>query len=197
MSLSALELATEAPARAITVRAAPLREPPFDDELIPVNDGRGRRNGVAVGVLGEQHLPLELWPRASPATGHHRSWATAVTEVRGDLPDPAGWARRLFVALLEARAGLRPLRQLGGYLSPAVNAGLALEFARLPERSDRAAVRATRPRPPTVTSIHVCEPADSVAEVCAVICTGTRYRAIAARLEVQDGRWRCVRLQFG
>jgi hypothetical protein len=46
-------------------------------------------------------------------------------------------------------------------------------------------------------SIRVCEPADGVAEVSAVVQIGPRFRAMAARLEGLDGRWRCVRLQLG
>jgi hypothetical protein len=45
--------------------------------------------------------------------------------------------------------------------------------------------------------VHVSEPADGVAEACAVVDTGPRRRAIALRLEGLDGRWRCTQLQFG
>jgi hypothetical protein len=48
-----------------------------------------------------------------------------------------------------------------------------------------------------VRSIRVGEPADGVAEVCAVIQRGRRYFATAARLEGFDGRWRCVALRLG
>jgi hypothetical protein len=94
------------------------------------------------------------------------------------------------VALLEVRAGQRPLRQLGAYLSPAVLLGLQTELARVPgpSGSGRSAV---------LKSVHVCEPAEAVAEISAVICSGKRHRAIAARLEGSGGRWRCVRMQLG
>lgn len=52
-------------------------------------------------------------------------------------------------------------------------------------------------RAPLLHSLRVMEPAAGVAEVCAVIQVGERYRAIAARLEGVDGCWRCVRLQVG
>jgi hypothetical protein len=42
----------------------------------------------------------------------------------------------------------------------------------------------------------VDEPADGVAEVCAVVSHGERFRAIALRLEGIDGRWRCTVLQL-
>jgi hypothetical protein len=52
-----------------------------------------------------------------------------------------------------------------------------------------------------VRSIHVGEPADGIAEVCAVVsrpdADGPRFRAVAARLEGHSGQWRCVTLQVG
>jgi hypothetical protein len=48
-----------------------------------------------------------------------------------------------------------------------------------------------------VTSVHVSEPADGVAEIAAVIRRGPRFHAVAARLEGIDGQWRCVQLQIG
>jgi hypothetical protein len=45
--------------------------------------------------------------------------------------------------------------------------------------------------------VRLCEPADEVAELSAVIQTGRRCRAVALRLEGTNGRWRCVRLQIG
>lgn len=177
------------PARPITVRPAPRREPPFDDEL-PADAASvaGRRLRLAAAM--EQPLPFEHWPPLPPRVDRQRSWAAPTLTGRSDLPDPASSGRKLLVALLEVRAGLRPLRQLTGWLSPAVLAGLTTELARVPAPS-------TGVRQATVKSVHVCEPADGVAEIAAVICTGARHRAIAARLEGLDGRWRCVRLQLG
>jgi hypothetical protein len=48
-----------------------------------------------------------------------------------------------------------------------------------------------------VGSLHISEPRDGVAEVCAVVDTGVRKRAIALRLEGIDGQWRCTALQVG
>ena len=50
---------------------------------------------------------------------------------------------------------------------------------------------------PLVRSVHVSEPADGVAEACAVVDTGPRRRAVALRLEGMDGRWQCTALQLG
>jgi uncharacterized protein DUF6459 len=175
--------------RPITVRAAPRREPPFDDELVGDSASSGGRQPRLAAVM-EQPLPFDEWPPVPPRADRQRSWAAPTLAGRGTLPDPASSARKLLVALLEARAGLRPLRQLAGWLSPAVLAGLSTELARVPAPE-------TGVRQATVKSVHVCEPADGIAEIAVVVCTGTRHRAIAARLEGLDGRWRCIRLQLG
>ena len=90
---------------------------------------------------------------------------------------------------MEAFAGRRPV----GQLRPLVSPGL---FSALTERR--------RPRwcsegtaPLLISSLHVCEPVDGVAEVSAVARRGGRAHAVAARLEGIDGRWRCTALQIG
>jgi hypothetical protein len=48
-----------------------------------------------------------------------------------------------------------------------------------------------------VRGVRVCEPADGVAETCAVVVDGARVRALAMRLVGVDGRWRIEALQVG
>jgi hypothetical protein len=91
---------------------------------------------------------------------------------------------------MEAKAGRRTLHQLAAHLSQGVYSGLVNDLAR-PER-----LRSWRGRV-TIRSVRVFEPADGVAELSAVVAVGPRYRAVAARLEGRNGRWRCVRLQLG
>jgi hypothetical protein len=169
------------PARSVTVRPAPRREPPFDD------DQPDRR--LRMVTAHDQPLPFDPWPGR---LSHHSLWSAPRPTGRGELPDPGVWARRLLVGLFEARAGRRPLQQLAGHLSRSVHAGLIAEFERTTSTLGAALGRTT-----TLKSVRICEPADGVAEVSAVIQVGPRYRAIAARLEGLDGRWRCVRLQIG
>ena len=49
----------------------------------------------------------------------------------------------------------------------------------------------------TLLSVHVSEPADGVAEVCASFRRRTRVAALAFRLQGIDGRWRLTDLQVG
>jgi hypothetical protein len=163
----------------ITVRPAPRREPPFDDEA-PHLRLVGRH---------DRALPFDSWPdRPQDAL----LWQAVQPTGRGDLPDPGTWGRRMLIAVLEARAGRRSLQQLAPLLSAGVQGGLARDLAR-----STASYRQAGAVDHRVRSVHVCEPADGVAELAAVIQIGTRVRAVAARLEGQDGRWRCVRLQIG
>ena len=113
---------------------------------------------------------------------------------RAQLPEPRDWAARLVQALVEVQAGDRPASQLVRWTSEEVYAAVARQAhqsrgARRP--APRAGVR------PIVRSVHVCEPADGVAEACALVQRGTRASAVALRMEGVDGRWRCTALELG
>ncbi len=170
-----------APVRTVTVRQAPRREPPFDDE-------RPARHLSLVGPL-DRPLPFEA-PSRRRLTERRDPFSVRPTG-RGELPDPKSFGRRLLVAALEVLAGRRSLHQLAPYLSQRVYSGLASDL----ERPGR--VSSWRHDRPVLRSVRVCEPADGVAELAAVVRVGSRCRAVAVRLEGLDGRWRCVRLQVG
>lgn len=163
--------------RGLTVRPAPRREPPFDDEIPP-------RHLYAVGPL-DQRLPFEPAPRPDDALSRR-------TVLRTDLPDPALWGRRLLIGIIETAGGRRPLAQLAALLSHSVAQGLGADFER--------AAQLRRPHwthAATVRSMRACEPAEGVAELCATVQVGPRVRAVAMRLEAHHERWRCTKLQLG
>jgi len=161
----------------MTVRPAPRREPPFDDEIAP-------RRLHAVGPL-DQQLPFE-------AAGHRDRMIAPPPPPRTNLPDPALWGRRLLAGIIETASGRRPLQQLAPLLSRSVAQGLGADFERAAQRR-----RAHWTTAAAVRSVRACEPAEGVAELCATVQVGPRVRAIAMRLESHDGRWRCTRLQLG
>jgi hypothetical protein len=169
---------TTDPQHRVTVRPAPRREPPFDDE-IPARH---------LALVGPHDRPLPFAPSRRRLTDRRDEFAMQPTG-RGQLPDPVWFGRRLLVAILESMAGRRSPHQLAPHLSHGVFVGLLSDLERPARRG--------WPQPAVVRSIRACEPADGVAELSAVIQTGPRFRAIAARLEGLDGRWRCVRLQIG
>lgn len=110
---------------------------------------------------------------------------------RHDLPDPRSWAAHVAQGLVEVMAGARPAPQLLRWTTPEVYAVVARRAA----VSTRRGLPATRRA--TVRSVRVCEPADGVAEACAVVVDGPRIRALAMRLVGLDGRWRVEALQVG
>jgi len=175
---SALDAARPLPRRP-TVRRVPRLEPPYDDEL----------------PEGHLHLvpQLEELPFEEPAPRrfeHDIDFFDPQPTPRRELPDPEPWATRFVQAVLETLAGCRPSVQLQEWTSPAVHAQVCRAAQERRWISTAGAL-------PAVRSVHVGEPADGVAEVCAVVQRGHRYRAVAARMEGFDGRWRCVALQLG
>ncbi len=163
------------PARSMTVRPAPKREPPFDDEVPP--------HLYAVGPL-DQQLPFEPAPC--------RRAAEPRPVPRTSLPDPALWGRRLLTGIIETAGGRRPLQQLSALLSHSVAYGLGADFERAAQRRRRHWTHAA-----SIRSVRACAPADGVAELCATLQVGPRVRAVALRLEADQGRWRCTKLLLG
>jgi hypothetical protein len=162
------------------VRCAPNLEPPYDDEL-------GDRP-----PLWLVHYWDEL-PFAEPAPRRFIQPVDFFDEQptsRHRLPEPEAWAARLIQAVLEMLVGRRPASQLQEWTSPIV-------LGELTGAAGKRHWATPGGSPPTVRSVRVSEPANGVAEVCAVVQRGERYFAVAARLEGLDGRWRCVAIQFG
>ncbi|MGB9378836.1 MAG: Rv3235 family protein [Mycobacteriales bacterium] len=156
------------------VRPVPRIEPPFDDEQAP------RLRILPPHV--EDLLPFEPHQQALTAGDGFDRMPTS----RADLGDPRPWAGRLILATLEALAGRRPVQQLMPWTDDAVYAQISRTVRR----------RAVRTVPGAIRSLHIGEPADGIAEVCAVVSGAGRTRAVAARLEGSDGRWRCTALRL-
>jgi hypothetical protein len=83
--------------------------------------------------------------------------------------------------------------QLVRWTDPTVYQALALRY--LPH-AHRDVSRRRVPVAEQVRSVHVCEPADGVAEVSVVIAGGERPRALALRIEGWRGRWVCTALDW-
>jgi hypothetical protein len=162
---------------------------PAVPELPAVRPHRDERTGPALRLVppiaerprrrsADDILDEEFGPRATP---------------RELLPDPTPWAGRLVQAVVEAMAGVRPVAQLIRWTTTEVYDGIQ-------NRAIRAMHERRGPTPrrlaEVVRSVHVSEPVDGVAEVCAIVQQGPRCRAIALRLEGADGRWRCTALQL-
>lgn len=161
----------------LSVRPAPRREPPFDDE-IPL----GLR--CAATAL-DRPLPFP------PAT--HRPATTALRRrYDADLADPATWARRLLIGLAESAAGKRPLQQLAGLLTPSIAQGLQADLLRAEAGGQRHWLNLA-----TVRSARAMQPKPGIAEVSVTLAVGRRVRAAALRVERRHDQWRCTRIVLG
>jgi hypothetical protein len=116
---------------------------------------------------------------------------------RAHLPEPTPWGGRLVQGILEVLSGVRPISQLVRWTTADVYDSI---LTRAQHRSQMMSeLRQIGPQrfAEVVRSVHVSEPTDGVAEVCAIVQQGPRCRAIALRLEGIDGRWQCTALQIG
>jgi Family of unknown function (DUF6459) len=167
----------------LLLRAAPLADPPYDDEVAARPMVAGSL-ALAFPDAGAG-VPLRLVP---PAMGDADP---PERTARATLPDPHPWTARLAQAMAEVLVGARPAGQLTRFATLEVLERLERRSDWRPRAGRGPAVR------PIVRSVHVCEPDDGVAEGCTVVDTGGRRRVLALRLEGLDGRWRCTAAQIG
>lgn len=102
-----------------------------------------------------------------------------------------GWTSSFVRGIVEVISGQRSANQLLPTITTEV-----LDYLRLaplaPSPTERTAQRSAQ-----VRSLHITRPTPNAAEVCATVCIGTRYTAIALRLDNLEGRWRCTNLALG
>ena len=114
----------------------------------------------------------------------------------GSGPDEvSAWAARFAQGVVEVLGGDRPLQQLVRWTSRRVYLDLERRV-RILTRSCPSDQRLRTVRA-QVRSVHVCHPTAEAAEVSVHVRHGRRSRALAARLELVQGRWQCTALQLG
>ena len=172
--------------RSVTVPGPSTRRPP----AIPLVEAL-RRSADAMGHPGyiQDALAVDL------ASASDEQMFGPQSTARADLPDPGPWATQIAQAIVEVMSGLRPAAQVVRWTTPQVYAVVARRGALAARR--RAGGGRARAQRAIVRSVHVCEPADGVAECSVVVSEGARVRAMAVRLSGQDGRWRVEALQIG
>ena len=99
------------------------------------------------------------------------------------LPDPRRWIARLAQSALECLHGRRSLQQLIRWTDEPVYRALARRTV------EQEGAPAERPR---IRSLRVCRVTGTVAEASVVVQLGAAVRAVAVRLEADDGRWLCT-----
>jgi hypothetical protein len=181
-----------------------MADPPYDDELgrehLPVTAMPVVQGALALaftlpsGVPAVPSHPMPLSPlRVIDDDDEDFEPDFAITP-RNSLPDPRRFAGRLAQAIIEVVSGARPVTQLVRWTNQQVYDDIRGRLKRLARRGapgNRGIVAGT------VRSVHVTEPLDGVAEVCAIVQRQGRATAVALRLEGLDGSWMCTAVTFG
>ena len=147
------------------------------------------------GSLALQPAAPEITPDTATDTAPPQTPALRVVDEAGAADDVHAWAARFAQGVVEVLGGDRPLPQLVRWTTRPVYQDLDRRLSILARTS--VAERRLRTIRPQVRSVHVCHPTPEAAEVSVHVRHGRRSRAIAARLELQQGHWRCTALQLG
>jgi hypothetical protein len=121
--------------------------------------------------------------------------APAVAPPAPPLPAPRDWAGRFVQAVVEVIAGDRPLQQMVRWTDQRVYADLSRRVRILGLTTSASARHRTERS--HVRSVHIFQPRPDAAEIAAHVRHGARSRAVAARLEADQARWRCTALLLG
>ena len=134
-------------------------------------------------------LALEFGPEV------RRAPSPELRLVPGDRAELEAFVQRFASAVVEVMGGDRGPAQLLRWTSEQVYADLQRRAALL-QRATPGDRRVRRLRS-QVRSVHLYCPSPQAAEVSIHVRHGHRSRAIAARLDLVEGRWCCTTLQFG
>jgi len=115
--------------------------------------------------------------------------------VTGEERELDAFAARFAQAVVEVIGGDRGVHQLMRWTTEWVYTDLMHRSHAL-QRATPGDQRLRRVRA-TVRSVHLFRPHEDVAELSIHVRHGHRSRAIAARIERIEGRWRCSVLDFG
>ena len=126
-----------------------------------------------------------------PVAAAEPSFSDPVPTPAADLPCPEQLARRLVQAAVDVVRGHRPATQLLRWTTPEVYSQLR-QRARLEQMAGRGGGRR-----PVVRSLRTSPSGERGVEVSAVVLDGARARAVAARLDGEDSRWRLTALVIG
>ena len=175
-----------------SVQALLLPSPdPIFAEIFPLRD----RNNSAVT---QPQLPLETEARIIPirpklaiapkemflsdAELDENEFSRQPTN-RELLPEPNIWIEKFTQGAFEVMAGRRNGAQFARWTNRAV-------YFYLQHRNGLFNVA------PKIHHVHICEPADGIAEATVTVRLGDRLKAAALRFEGLDGRWICTSLML-
>ena len=175
LALVSTPRSTAPPRRVDRPRIASVTSLPRDDDAVPV-------------ASAQQAFVFDTDPAGSGPRPQLRL-------VTGDETELDRFAARFAQAVVEVIGGDRGVHQLIRWTTDDVYADM-LRRSHALQRTAPAQHRVRRLRA-QVRSVHLSRPADDVAELSIHVRHGARSRAIAARIERIENRWRCTVLQFG
>jgi hypothetical protein len=172
------------------VMAPPSPDPKFA-EIFPLVDRQP-------SYTGQPQLPLETEARIIPI--HSKPVVplidTSLSEAeldeaefsrqpttRESLPEPTIWIEKFAQGAFEVMAGRRNGAQFARWTNRSV-------YFHLQHRNGLLNGA------PYIHRVHICEPADGIAEATVTVRVGGRLRAAALRFEGLDGRWICTSLML-
>ncbi len=171
--------------------------PPARSATVSTLAGAGRPRPDRMAVASVQGtLALDMRGcQGMPQTPELRPRLNLVDAEARAADDVHLWSARFAQAVVEVIGGDRPLTQLVRWTTNRVYTDLGRRVRIL----SRTAPPGARPRAvrPQVRSVHVAQPTAESAEISVHVRHGQRSRAIAARLDLADGRWQCTALQLG
>ena len=143
-------------------------------------------SATPVGVSSLQEtLPFQLCASLAPER-------ETTLRSRGEVEQ---FARRICAVVVEVLGGDRGVQQLLRWTTEDVYADLSRRSAALNSTVGRdQRLRRVRAQ---IRSVRLSWPTDEAAEASVHVRHGQRSRAIAARVELIEGRWLCSALQFG
>ncbi|MGP0222794.1 MULTISPECIES: Rv3235 family protein [unclassified Paenarthrobacter] len=106
-------------------------------------------------------------------------------------------ARSIAQAAVEVLAGTRPIQQLARSMNAECFLSLQQRAALTREHMARNRTSCQIHQSPMVRSVRVCSISETIHEAAVVVSEEQRSRAIAMRLEHQEGMWQVTALEIG
>nr|WP_296067346.1 Rv3235 family protein [uncultured Actinoplanes sp.] len=188
-----IEIAPGGPRPPISLRPAPVCEPPYDDELEPTVWASAHQLAFDWSSPAERTRRRPSSPEPTGPPRHRPAVAGASHEAK--------LAVRRFVRMyVEVLNGYRPVAHMRRLAVPAEAAGVLAQVMaarhRVTEMRRRMQAPARRPLPVAVIRLRLCEPRPGAVEAAVAMVIGDRTWAMALRMEEHHQSWCATTLRL-